>query len=235
MTKIIGISLVKNEDLYVERAIENAIDFCDELIVLDNNSHDNTWNILYDLSQKYDKISLRKWKNHRDSHIVLNQYIGRDHWIFAVDGDEIYDPDGLKELKPRVLRGEYNDYFNIKGHALHCSLNDYPFFHGYMDGSKSICKLYNFSILKSWNQWERLHGGTPKLKNNLECKTLNIRENSWDDSLFRCLHMCFVRRSSLDSDDDPRSPPAGHNPNIKNLKYKKGKLLKLRADFYEKS
>jgi hypothetical protein len=175
-----------------------------------------------------------KWKDHKDSHIVLDKYIGLDYWIFGVDGDEIYDSNGLKKLKPLLLGGEYNDYFNIKGHSLHCSLNEYPFFHGYMNGAKSICKLYNFSILKSWNQRERLHHGRPKLKNNLKWKTLNMREGPWDDSFFRCLHMCFTRRSSLDFNDDPRQPPVGCVPNNKNRKYKKGELLKLRADFYEK-
>lgn len=235
MKKIIGISLIKNEDIFVERAIENVIDFCDKLIILDNNSNDDTWSILSRLANKYKKINLMKWEDHHNSHLVIDEYIGGDYWIFGVDGDEIYDPKGLKKLKPLILNANYDNYFNIKGQSLHCSKNEYPFFYGYMHGAKSICKLYNFSILKSWNQRERLHHGRIKLKNGLERKTLNMDMNqeSWDNSFFRCLHMCFMKRSSLDLNDNPRQPPLGCVPNNKLRKYKKGDLLKLTAHFYE--
>ena len=59
MTKIIGITLCKNEDIYIKKAIEHTIDFCDEFIVLDNYSTDNTWDILTKLSQQHSKINLQ--------------------------------------------------------------------------------------------------------------------------------------------------------------------------------
>ena len=37
--KIVGICLIKNEDLYIKTVIRNVVHFCDELLVLDNYSN----------------------------------------------------------------------------------------------------------------------------------------------------------------------------------------------------
>ena len=42
VSEIIGIALVRNEDIFVERALRNTIDFCDRLIVADHQSTDGT-------------------------------------------------------------------------------------------------------------------------------------------------------------------------------------------------
>ena len=44
--KIIGILLVKDEDLYLERVLRNAIDFCDKVIAVEGPSSDRTLEIL---------------------------------------------------------------------------------------------------------------------------------------------------------------------------------------------
>ena len=41
-TRILGIVLVRNEENFVTWAIENAIDFVDEMLVIDNLSRDGT-------------------------------------------------------------------------------------------------------------------------------------------------------------------------------------------------
>ena len=131
MKKIIGISLVKNEDIYIRRSIENAVNFCDKLIVLDNNSTDNTFGILQDLNTEYEKIDLYKINNHRTSHEFIDEYIGKDVWVFAVDGDEIYDKNGLTKFKTQLLSGMYDGKgFNIKGPSFHCCEDNNPYFTG---------------------------------------------------------------------------------------------------------
>lgn len=42
MTQIIGICQIRNEEHYIERVITNIYEFCDRIIVLDNNSGDRT-------------------------------------------------------------------------------------------------------------------------------------------------------------------------------------------------
>jgi hypothetical protein len=74
---------------------------------------------------------------------------------------------------------------------------------GYMSPpSRSITKLYNFAALESWrgDGAERLHGGAPVFRPGwAESSVDNIGERtSWEDSPLRCLHMCFLRRSSRD-------------------------------------
>jgi len=234
MTKIIGITLCKNEDIYIKKAIEHTIDFCDEFIVLDNYSTDNTWDILTKLSQQHSKISLQKWDKPMNSHLPIDKYAGEDCWIFGVDGDEIYDAEGLKSFKKELLSGMYDEYFNIKGPTLHCSQNNNPLFKGYMKKTKSICKLYNFKILKSWKQNERLHGTPPVFKTKPKEVTLNLNRDAWETALFRCLHMCFIPRSSHDKTQKSELTRAGGNGvNIKNSRYKSGKPMELKVDFYE--
>jgi glycosyltransferase involved in cell wall biosynthesis len=46
MTRIVGIMLVKDEDLYVEQAVRNVLAFCDEIFLADNGSRDETLAVL---------------------------------------------------------------------------------------------------------------------------------------------------------------------------------------------
>ena len=52
MTRIIGALLVRDDDLYVERAVRNVFGFCDELILIDNKSKDGTLPILKRLAEE---------------------------------------------------------------------------------------------------------------------------------------------------------------------------------------
>ena len=230
--RIIGISLVKNEDIYIRKAIENVIEFCDELIILDNNSTDGTWDILTELANKYDKIDLQRWENSANSGKVLQKYIGKPYWIFAVDGDEIYDKEGLRLFKRDILSGMYDEYFKVVGNCLHCDKNEDPFFRGYF--ARSICKLFNFTNLKKWKQRERLHGGVPVLNEGFKRTVYGFQKNiKWEDSVFRCLHMCFVKRSSKQKDDGHRPAPKGHDENYKLKKYCNDNPQTLKVDFYD--
>ena len=49
------------------------------------------------------KIELRSITDTRESHFLINGTAGTRTWIFAVDGDEIYDPVGLAKLRQEVL------------------------------------------------------------------------------------------------------------------------------------
>ena len=236
--KILGISLVKNEDLYIKRAVENILDFCDEIIILDNYSSDNTWNIISDLSSKHNHLTSLRWENPMDSGKVLNPYIGEDYWVFGVDGDEIYDREGLRVLRGQLLSGVYKNTYCIKGHCLHC--NSINFDSATAEGwdcppSRAITKLYNFSLIDSYHQNERLHGSCT-LKDGYSPIPFNLTDQTdtdWDSSPLRCLHAAFVPRSSLDSSHDARIPPNGNLP-FKLEKYRKGPLVsRSLLPFYE--
>lgn len=202
--KVVAICLIKNEDLYIERVLKNVIDFCDEIVVLDNMSSDNTFEIVKKLAQEYKKIKLFKIKDAFKSHKFIEKYANTNTWIFGVDGDEIYDPVGLTRLRTEILSGKYQTKWQIWGNSLNCKEIDLKskITKGYLSPpSRSVTKLYNFSILKSWNEnySQRLHGKNLVFKKGFN-KSLAHRiekKYDWDNSYFRVLHLCFVKRTSL--------------------------------------
>ena len=104
MTEIVGIFLLRNEDVFVERSVLNVVEFCDRIIIADNFSNDNTWPILQSLAKEYPKIDLFQIRQIPQSHDLIAGLAGKDVWVFGVDGDEIYDPDeiGRASCRERV-------------------------------------------------------------------------------------------------------------------------------------
>ena len=66
-------------------------------------------------------------------------------------------------------------------------------------------KLFNFAALESWDRVyrERLHEGEPVFRDGWEWTSVARleQEHDWDENPFRCLHTCFLRRSSRDAPD----------------------------------
>src|SRR3954447_10732954 len=87
-TQIVGIVLVHNEDVFVERAIRNVAAFCDRLHAVDHVSTDGTWEILQRLEREYDHLDARRVRHARQSHQLVEPYAGTNTWVFGVDGDE---------------------------------------------------------------------------------------------------------------------------------------------------
>ena len=206
-TRIVGIFLVRDEDLYVEQAIRNVCGFCDELILVDNRSHDRTPEILTRLADELPVPVQLHFADHPAlSHELILPFVGEDAWVFGVDGDELYDPAGLETFKPRLVAGEFDDAFQIRGNVLHCTSfdRDAGRAEGYLaPPSQSMTKLYNFRHLVSWDGYhaERLHGSNGLVfEPPYEYRRYPLHEQyDWADSPFRCLHLCFVRRSSRET------------------------------------
>lgn len=199
--RIIGIVLIKNEDRFIELALRNIIDFCDEIIITDNNSTDGTWEIINKMASNHPSIRVLRIDHPMESHKAIEHFAGTDSWIFAVDGDEIYDPKGLQVMKKLILEGVLQDFWCIYGNVLHCTEidRDRKIAHGYLTPpSRSMTKLYNFSLIESWtNCPEKLLSGDLVFKPNKQRIKKNIfKEFDWDSSPFRCLHAVFLNRSS---------------------------------------
>jgi glycosyltransferase involved in cell wall biosynthesis len=212
--EIIGILLVKNEDLHARRAVENVRAFCDRLLLIDNGSNDGTPAILRQLAAEHPQMAFHPVNHPRISHDLIKPYAGTDTWIFGVDGDEIYDPAGLARLRPRILAGEFQNSWMLLGNVLNCDAVDFQTKQaaGYLaPPCRSITKLYNFSAIHSWNgdTPERLHGGNIDFKTGYDASLRrNLHEEmSWEESPLRCLHLCFTRRSSI----DPATPLVREN------------------------
>jgi len=202
-TRIIGVSLVRNEDVFVEQALRNVLGFCDEVIVLDHRSRDRTRSILAEVARAEPKVRVHSIRHPRESHDFVSPYAGSPTWMLGVDGDELHDPERLRALRERILAGELDRWWTVAGNILHVRSLDREAStaSGYLTPpSRGLAKLKNFGALESWEgpARERFHGGDlrfrPGYGHHLRYELFH--EHSWEDSPFRWLHVCFLPRSS---------------------------------------
>jgi hypothetical protein len=212
--QIVGIVLVHNEDLFVERAIRNMASFCDRIHAVDHVSTDGTWDVLRALEREYDHLDARRVHHARESHRLVEPYAGTNTWVFGVDGDELYDPARLESFRAQLLDGAHAGAFKVAANVLNCVRLDSEreVAEGHLSPpSRSITKLYNFNAIDAWagDDSERLHGGKISFRPGYDERSVeNIGETvSWEETPLRCLHVCFLRRSS--ADPDPAGPPRG--------------------------
>lgn len=206
---IIGIVLVRNEDCFLKQVLENISGFCDRIIVADNYSNDNTPAIIDQMSERYEHLESYRIKHMNESHTILEPLAGGENWVFAVDGDEIYDPVGLERFRRQIKKGAFDEWWVIFGNVLNCTSLDRVrgIASGYLaPPSRSMTKLYNFNAIHRWSgsSGERLHGGTIEFKKGWDkSKRYNLyAEVSWEEADFRCLHACFLQRSSIQKSKD---------------------------------
>ena len=202
--RIVGITLVRDEDLFVEQAVRNVLDFCDELILVDHRSRDDTPRILAALAAEHpDKVSLHRVDDPRASHDFVAGYAGEDVWIAGFDGDQLFDPAGLRSMRARILGGELDGFWSVTGRGLNCVEVDRDA--GTARGhhappSRGTPKLFNFAAIDAWEgpTPERLHGGTIRFRPGYsgERRDDELQRLPWDETPLRWLHLCFVRRSS---------------------------------------
>ena len=211
--RIIGILLVRNEERFVEQAVHNVINFCDHLLLVDHQSSDQTVPILRHLREVYsEKVSLHQIQHPSESHELLQSFVGSDTWVFGVDGDELYDSERLASFRKRILAGEFDQEWMVLGNVLHIDELDEAACRaaGYFSPpSRSITKLYNFAAIAAWKgkTLERLHGGQPVFRAGFheQKKRLLHHEYSWEQSPLRCLHLCFLQRSSVELSEQRRN------------------------------
>lgn len=247
---IVGICLFQNEDIYLSKVLDNVAGFCDKMILLDNRSADSSLEIAKEACRKYSHYELYKIKSPASSHGFIEEYAGTDTWVFGVDGDEIYDPEGLLLFKKELL-SKYQDRWQIYGNVLHATKieREKQQVSGYLARpSRSMTKLYNFSLIESWKncQEERLHGGTLKFKNQKSQELFYAPCDvfSWEESIFRCVHAVFVKRSSLQKNSHARlniydknhlawwkKLLSFRNASAKHNTYKRGELVQKKIDW----
>lgn len=203
--KIVGIVLVRNEDRFLEHVLANAANFCDHWILLDNGSSDGTFEILERFAKSHASVEIHRLKEASESHGFLRRYEGTRTWVFGLDGDELYDPRGLVRLRKAIRRGDFSREWMLLGHVLHVTKWDAAgrAATGHTTPPcRSMTKLYNFAAIKRWSGYcpERLHGGKPEFRSGFSNSRRRFLhdEGPWDSADFRCLHLCFERRSSID-------------------------------------
>jgi glycosyltransferase involved in cell wall biosynthesis len=215
--QIVGVSLVRNEDRFVRQALSNAAGFCDRILVADHLSSDRTPEILAELARAHDHVEVRRIRHSAESHELVEPFVGTDTWILSVDGDELYDPEGLAVLREELASGSYDGVFRLRPAGLHCDELDEErgLASGYLSPpSRPLVGLLNLAALESWTnvRTERLHGGDVTFRPGFDWESWRHlgADHGWESSPFRCVHACFLRRSSKDAGP---VPPTGR-PNL---------------------
>ena len=202
MTRIVGSVLVRNEDAFVERAIRNVAAFCDRIHAVDHASDDGTWPTLQALARELDHLDVRRSRNSAIAHRVLESYAGTDTWVVGVDGDELYDPAGLERLRTELLAGAHADVFRLKAHVLNCDELDRAAAtaSGWLaPPSRPVTKLFNFAAVDSWTgSPDPLQSGEVLFRPGFHWESRRdlADETTWETDPLRCVHVCFLRRSS---------------------------------------
>jgi glycosyltransferase involved in cell wall biosynthesis len=210
MTAIVGSVLVRNEDVFVEQAIRNVVAFCDRIHVVDHVSDDGTWEILQSLARELDVLDVHRSRSSALAHRLLEPYAGTETWVIGVDGDELYDPTGLARLRAELLGGAHADVFRLKAHVLNCDRLDAA--DGLASGwlappSRPVTKLFNFAAIEAWEESpDPLQGGDAVFRAGFHWESRRdlADTTSWDTDPLRCLHVCFLRRSSREPDGRAR-------------------------------
>lgn len=204
--RIIGISLLRNEEYFALWSLTNVLDFCDEIIILDNQSTDRTSRKLAAFAERHSGVTLHTIPDPHLSHDYVKDYAGEDVWVFGVDGDEIYDPVGLARLRQRILAGDFQQYWTLTGYMLHALKVELA--SGCAEGyitphAPRGNKLHNFSALISWEKSgrQRLHGHSAVFRAGYQRRdNLDLfDQDPWDACDLRALHLCFFPRSSHDT------------------------------------
>jgi Glycosyl transferase family 2 len=205
VTLIVGSVLVRNEDVFVEQSIRNVAEFCDRIHAVDHVSTDRTWEILRGLAVEFDHLEVRRSRRSATAHRLLAPYAGSDTWVIGVDGDELYDPAGLARLRRDLLRGAHADVFRLKAHVLNCDSLDRSA--GTASGwlappSRPVTKLFNFRAVEAWPESpDPLQAGDAVFRagQHWESRRNLADETDWETDPLRCLHVCFLPRSSADT------------------------------------
>lgn len=210
--QIVGSVLVRNEDIFVERAIRNVASFCDEIHAVDHDSEDGTGEILHRLGEELDHVHVVRSKDAGISHRVLEAYAGTETWVLGVDGDELYDPSALRRLRAELETGAHADVFRLKSHVLNCDELRGGHASGYLaPPSRPVTKLFNMAAVTSWKGCpERLHAGSASFRDGYDWEAMRYLSDStsWDLDPLRLLHVCFLRRSSRSGLDPAAGRPS---------------------------
>ena len=215
--QVVGISLVRNEDRFVRRALLNVAEFCDRVLVADHMSTDRTPRILRELARDLDHFDVRRIRHSSESHSMIAGFAGTDTWILSVDGDELYDPAGLRRFRGELEAGNFDDVVRVRPAGFHCDELDEErrLASGYLSPpSRPLVGILNFRAIELWTgvRDERLHGGDVVFRPGYSWDSWRHLgdERGWEQSPFRDLHVCFLRRSHL----DPEVVPVTGRPNL---------------------
>ena len=211
VTQIVGIVLVRNEDVFVERAVRNVAAFLRphprRRPRLDrphlghpaqrSRASSTTWTCGDRATRRARTACLRRTQAPIpgfSASTATSSTIRR----------------GWRACGADLLEGAHADVFRMKAHVLNCDELDVD--RGRASGwlappSRPVTKLFNFAVLDSWTESpDPLQAGNAVFKpgQHWESRRDLADSTTWETDPLRLLHLCFLPRSSVDSADRAR-------------------------------
>ena len=106
MNKITGTIITLNAEKYIERAIKSLQSICDEVIVLDSESTDQTRDIAMKSGAK---VFIQSFLGDGAQKKEASKF-SKNNWIFSMDADEYLASDLVEFIKTINLNGDYDSY-----------------------------------------------------------------------------------------------------------------------------
>ena len=103
-SKIVTVYRLKNEEQWIKKSLESVLSFCDSVIVLDNNSSDDTVKIC----NAFSDVSVitqgdLPFDESRDRNILLQKALElKPDYVLSMDGDEILIPNSKEILEEEL-------------------------------------------------------------------------------------------------------------------------------------
>lgn len=105
--KLSAVVITKNEEDKIAKCIQ-SLQFCEEIIVIDDNSIDQTAQIAKQLGAK---VYFHQLNNDFAAQRNFGLQKAKHDWVLFVDADEIVTPALAEEIKNKISNGKYSAYF----------------------------------------------------------------------------------------------------------------------------
>ncbi|NVY96539.1 glycosyltransferase [Lactobacillus sp. DCY120] len=180
---IIGLIMVKNQEVKIVKTIKLIKNICDKIIVVDTGSTDNT---VKNIQNEFPDVIIRKIKWIENYSLMRNKclsFIRKGDWVFCVDSDEYLDSNLSYEVLHQFV---YNIDSKYPGYDIACTVKQNLSSLGSFVRSKRIFKktdtIYYFGYvheeLRSKNAKQNLKIDTDIVFNNTGTSVEDINKFS---------------------------------------------------------
>lgn len=119
-----AVILVKNQDKYISKTVNEALAVSDGVVVLDTGSNDGTINIVKSIAEKNTRVKLyeEKWVEDYGHMRNIAKGFAKSEWIYMWDSDEELDKKYGDDIKYMLsflstVPGHHNYSINLKVHG----------------------------------------------------------------------------------------------------------------------
>lgn len=108
--KLSAVVLTRNEEKNIVDCLE-SLDFCDEVLVIDDNSTDHTLDAINNLKSKKITVVKRNLDDNFSSQRNYGLEKAKGEWVLFIDADERVTPSLKKEIEKAIHQNNVNGYY----------------------------------------------------------------------------------------------------------------------------